>query len=200
MALLLTQLDIAHSFLDSNSFLLLNLNVGKDIGDSKNRFLGERILVQRFEVEMHLFITFLQHVSDCINVWHVFELIVKQLKFLPFGISEYLRHLMRPLDGISGPHRISPENIDIKRILDILLLDLLIQFVAMNNLLIHAIDVILDISFLIIVLSKVETVKLHVHSNTIPVIFMVVVLISYIFNIIFKKQLPSFGFVDVQCY
>ena len=107
---------------------------------------------------------------------------------------------MGTFDGISSPHGISPEDVDIKRILNILLFDLFVQLVAVYNLLIHTVDVILNISFFIIILSKVETMKLHVHSNTIPIIIVIVVLIFNIFNIVFEKQLPSFRFVYVQSY
>ena len=200
MALLLTQLDIGHSFLGTDSFLLFNFNVGKDIGDSKNRFFSERILIQGFEVEMHLFITFLQYISNCINVGHVLELIIEQLKFLAFGVFEDLRHFVGTFDGVSSPHGISPEDVDIKRILNILLFDLFIQLVAVYNLLVHTVDIVLNISFFIIIFSKVETMKLHVHSDTIPIIIVIVVLIFYIFNIVFEKQLPSFRFVNVQGY
>ena len=196
MALLLTQLDIGHSFLDADSFLLLNFNVGKDISDGKNRFFSERILIQGLEVEMHLFITFLQYISNCIDVGHVLELIIEQLQFLTFGVSEGMRHFVGALECISGPHGISPENVDIKGILNILLLDLFVQFVAVNNFLVHAVDVVLDVGLLII-LSEVETMKLHVHSDTIPVILVIVVLFSDILNIVFEKQLPPLRLVYV---
>ena len=110
--------------------------MGNYISDSEDRLLGERVLVERFEIEVNFFLTILENVIDSIDIGRVFELIIQKREFLSFDILEVLRCLVRPFDIVGGENRISPEHIDVKRILNVLFFDLFVKLVAVDDFLV----------------------------------------------------------------
>ena len=146
---------------------------------------------------MHLFLAILEDIADDLDIGHVFDLIDQKLDFLSFDVVKILRGLVTSFDGISGPHGTAPEDVDVQRVLDILLLNLLVHIMAIDDLLVDGKNVLLGAEFLI-VLYKVVAVEFDVGCDVVALVLVVIVLFLDVLVVVFEEELPAFGLVDVD--
>ena len=105
---------------------LFHFDVGDDVGDCEDGLFFEAVPVEGLEVEVDFFVAVFEDAVDGADVGPVLDLVVEELDSLPPGVGHRLERLVRPFEHVSGPGGAAPEDVDVQRFLDVLLLYVLV--------------------------------------------------------------------------